>query len=99
MDSEEVVNEHGNIFRALTKRRQVNRNRVDAIKKVQTECSAVNLLLQTPVIRSNDARVHPPGIGRTDPRKTSVLEQLQKLGLHRHVQPAYFIKKKRPIMR
>src|SRR5450755_2809420 len=78
---QEAVEQQRNIFFTLSKRRQMQRNNVQAMKQVFAEATLANQLGQIFVGCREDADVYFNGFGTPETHEFSFLNHAQKLGL------------------
>jgi hypothetical protein len=79
---EKVLDEYGDVDRALTQRGQSNGNDVEPIKQVFAEGALCDELLEIAVRRRDEAHVDVNGLDATDALELALLQRAEQLHLH-----------------
>ncbi len=90
---EKKVDEPGNILAAIPQRREIDRNDVQAIKKIFPEISLRDLFLKIDVGGGDDADVNLDGVRVTDALELALLENAEKLHLKLGLKGADLVEK------
>ena len=96
---DEMTYEKWNVLAPLAKRRDVNRDDVQAIEQVFAETILGNLALEILVRRGEDADVHLDRLRAADARDDAVLQDAEHLGLRGEAHVAHFVEEERAAMR
>src|SRR5881628_1586335 len=90
-----MLDEYGNVVGALPKRRQMQRNDVQAVVQVGTEPTRLDLLLEIAIGGGDQSRVDRDGFRGADGDDFSMLENAQQLDLRRRRRLANFVEEER----
>src|SRR5262249_18601601 len=93
--SQKMCGEERNVDRSLSKRRERDADRVDAIEKIAPEPGLSDRLIEGAVGRRDDTRV---GLGLARPthaHERSLLERAEQLSLHLEIEPSNLVHEQR----
>ena len=96
---QEPLGQHRNVDLTLAKRREANRERVDAVIEILAEASVAHELLERPVGGGDETEVHRDRFVAAEALEAPFLEDAQELGLcdERHVPD--FVEEQRAVVR
>src|SRR6185503_10155536 len=92
----QLMNEGGNVGLAISERRDVKTEALNAVVEVSTKPPLLHLLLEGP-----QGGAHEPGVdadlgGSADPHELAVLQEPQELGLNAHRHLSDLVQEERP---
>ena len=96
---QKVIHQQGDVFAALAKRRQLDGEDVDAIKKILAHASLFQQLHQAFVGGADDARAAFLGLESAYGGIAAAFEHPQQLDLHLFLDFAQFVEKERAVVR
>ena len=84
VELEEVLSEQGDVFAALTERRKLQHDDVEAVEEVFAEAAVFDGLLEVDIGGGDDADVDLDLTGAAEVHEAAVLQDTEDLGLHVH---------------
>src|SRR5665213_168623 len=96
---DEVVDQDGQIGNSLPQRRQIDRYCIDSKEKIEAECAVFYLVAKIAVSSRDQTGRNRARIMSSNPRKCTILKDLQQLGLDREIEASNFIEEQRSHVR
>src|SRR5262249_31461757 len=92
---EKMAGKDGDIFLAITQRRNEKGNNVQAIEKILAETAVRDFVFQFLVGRGDDANIHANSLVRTDGFEALFFENAEHFGLRAEAHVADFVEEQR----